>query len=38
MGIYGQRVDDPEKLAKALKFALESNKPELIEVPVEGRM
>lgn len=38
IGIRGQRVDQPEKLQKTLKEALESDKPELVEVPVEGRI
>jgi benzoylformate decarboxylase len=38
MGIKGQRVDQPDKLEKALKSVLDSAKPELIEVPVEGRI
>ena len=38
MGIKGQRIDLPDKLGKTLKSVLESDKPELIEVPVEGRI
>ena len=38
MSVRGQRVDQPEKLAKTLKSALESDKPELVEVPVEGKI
>ena len=38
MSIRGQRVDQPDKLEKALKSAMESDKPELVEVPVEGKI
>lgn len=38
MGIKSQRVDEPDKLAAILKSALASDKPELVEVPVEGRI
>ncbi|MBI2851357.1 MAG: thiamine pyrophosphate-binding protein [Chloroflexi bacterium] len=38
MSIRGQRVDHPDKLEKTLKSALESGNPELVEVPVEGKI
>ncbi|HLB28187.1 MAG TPA: thiamine pyrophosphate-binding protein [Dehalococcoidales bacterium] len=38
MGVKGQRVDQPDKLTQVLKSMLASDKPELIEVPVEGRI
>ena len=36
MGVPGQKVDRPEKLREALKSALESDKPRLLEVCVEN--
>ncbi|MBA7634643.1 hypothetical protein ES703_42233 [subsurface metagenome] len=38
MGIPGQKVDRPEELDRTLKAALESDKPELIEVIIEGNI
>ncbi len=38
MGVNGQRADQPDKLTQVLKSMLASDKPELIEVPVEGRI
>ncbi len=38
MGVSGQRVDQPEKLENTLKAVLKSDKPELVEVSVEGKV
>ena len=35
MGVYGQRVEDPAQLRGALRSALESRKPALVEVIIE---
>ena len=36
MGVYGRKVEDPEDLGRALKKALESGKPALLDVVIDG--
>jgi len=36
MGVQGQRVEQPDELKEALKAALESRKPALVEVVIDG--
>jgi thiamine pyrophosphate-dependent acetolactate synthase large subunit-like protein len=38
MGINGRRVSGPGELKENLKTIMESDGPELLEVPVEGRI
>jgi benzoylformate decarboxylase len=37
MGVKGERVERPEDLGQALKTAMASNEPRLVEVLVENR-
>lgn len=37
MGVHGCRVEDPRDIGPALRAALESGRPALIDVPIQGR-